>query len=251
MSATAIHLDRPQPWEAAADVDERRLPGKYANDRFIFVHYPTAWEFDDVRGFLPTLSQIVAKPGANGVTQDGRMNKALAGSIEKGGNPIQPEDARLGPWRKHVASYPTATGRKHWCFFTMRYDILPGGRVMLRANPESFADFRMYLRDHGVVAPMEESVYEMLLAMEQKGYERASNRGAEKPHLADLAVKRKARIEAMQKAWGGPALDTDAPIGTLAPSTDEALDAEELATMAGAPTPTGKTRVRRAEVLSG
>lgn len=243
---TAIRLDRPVPHEAVADAEERRLPAKYANDRFVFVHYPYGWAWNDEHGFLPELNQIIAKPGVNGVGIDGRLNKAIAGAIQKGGTVINPEDARLGPWRRHVASYVTASGRKHYCFILQRYDILPGGRVVGREDAAGYANFRAFVRDAGIIAPLEEAVYDQMIEMERRGYDRAASRGADRPHMVMFATARKARMAAMEAAW---AIAACLPTTTeLSPAADDELSAE-VANAVSAAGPAKRRAVRRVEVL--
>ena len=243
---TAIRLDRPVPHEAVADAEERRLPAKYANDRFVFVHYPYGWAWHDEHGFLPELNQIIAKPGVNGVGIDGRLNKAIAGAIQKGGTVINPEDARLGPWRRHVASYVTASGRKHYCFILQRYDILPGGRVVGREDAAGYASFRAFVRDAGIIAPLEEAVYDQMIEMERRGYDRAAARGADRPHMVMFATARKARMAAMEAAWAAAAASPTT--GELSPAADDDL-ASEVADAMSAAGPAKRRSVRRVEVL--
>jgi hypothetical protein len=243
---TAIRLDRPVPHEAVADVEERRLPAKYANDRFVFVHYPYGWSWHAEHGFLPELSQIIAKPGVNGVGVDGRLNKAIAGAIQKGGTVINPEDARLGPWRRHVASYVTASGRKHYCFILQRYDILPGGRVVAKEDAAGYANFRAFIRDCGMIAPMEEAVYAQMIEIERRGYDRAATRGADRPHMVGFATARKERMAAMEAAWLSAA---NAPAtGELSPAADDDL-ASEVADAMSAAGPVKRRAGRRVEVV--
>ena len=243
---TAIRLDRPVPHEAVADAEERRLPAKYANDRFVFVHYPYGWSWHDEHGFLPELNQIIAKPGVNGVGIDGRLNKAIAGAIQKGGTVINPEDARLGSWRRHVASYVTASGRKHYCFILQRYDILPGGRVVGREDAAGYANFRAFVRDAGIIAPLEEAVYDQMIEMERRGYDRAAARGADRPHMVMFATARKARMQAMEAAWASAAASPTT--GELSPAADDDL-ASEVADAMSAAGPAKRRSVRRVEVL--
>jgi hypothetical protein len=243
---TAIRLDRPVPHEAVADAEERRLPARFANDRFVFVHYPYGWAWHDEHGFLPQLNQIIAKPGVNGVGIDGRLNKAIAGAIQKGGTVINPEDARLGPWRRHVASYVTASGRKHYCFILQRYDILPGGRVVGREDAAGYANFRAFVRDAGIIAPMEEAVYDQMIEMERRGYDRAAARGADRPHMVMFATARKARMAAMEAAWASAA--TAPATGELSPAADDELSLE-VADAVSAAGPAKRRAVRRVEVL--
>lgn len=197
----AIHLDKPTPFQPTASVDDTRLPASYANHRFVFVHYPSGWSFSEEHGFLPELSEIVGQPGVNGVGRDGNTNRAVGGAIQKGGTLINPQDRRLGPWVNHIGSYECKNGRKHWCWFQTRYTILPGGNVVGKDMSASFLAFRQYLREKGLVSPMEEAVYNQLYEIASRKYDRAVADASKNPLLADKARELGKRRDRMQAAW--------------------------------------------------
>ncbi len=246
MSAAAIHLTAPTPFVPQADQDVRRLPASYTNQRFVFTHYPAGWSFSLTLGFLPDLNTIVAKKGVNGVGEDGRMNKPIAGSIQKGGIVINPADGRLGKWRDYVASYDTVNG-KHWCFKACRFTILPGGRVHQNDNAAEFAEFRRHLLDVGMCHALEESVYNELREVERKRLERLGKEAAKNPHMKAAYEERIEYGRAMEAAWrlytgADQVIPEGAPQLTPTP-TDAALGADEMAALTP-PTIAGKRAIK-------
>jgi len=244
MLQSTIRLNKPAAWQPAAEEDDRRLPAKWTNHRFVYVHYPFGWVFDADYGFVPTLNQLTAKPGVNGVGADGKLNRVITSAGLKGGVVIDPSDGRLGKWRNHIASYPTQSGGKHYCFAPVRYDILPGGHVSPRPAGAAFAEFCAYLRDNNLVAPMEDAVYRLLLEREQDSYLQTAQRAGASPHLAPAAEACRLRVEAMRAAWAAP---MEAGVGIEATPDSMALDDDEVIS---APTPTAPQRVRRAKVTA-
>ncbi len=220
----SIELTQPKPYQVQADQAERRLPKGWANHRFVYVHYPEAWSFDEGSGFLPDLSTIVAKPGVNGVGKDGTLNKPIAGSLDKGGLVINATDPRLGPWKNYVGAYDCVDG-KHWCFIKTEFTILPGGRVKPIDRSNEFRAFRAYLRDAQLVHPLSEPVYNQLVEIERQRLKRAGNDAARNPHLRAKYEAQEARIAAMAKAWAAyTGADSDEPIGILTPTVAEVPD---------------------------
>lgn len=238
MLSAAIHLNAPTPFVPQADQDVRRLPASFTNQRFFFVHYPAGWSFSLALGFLPDLNTIVAKKGVNGVGENGQMTKPISGSIQKGGNVINPADGRLGKWRDYVASYDTVNG-KHWCFAACRFTILPGGRVHQNDNSAEFAEFRRHLLDVGMCHALDESVYNELREVERKRLEKLGKEAARNPHRMAEYESRVEYGRAMEAAWrsytgADQVIPEDAP--QLAPTgTGAALGADEMAAMAVAP----------------
>lgn len=233
----SIALTKPTPFVPSADQDERRLPASYSNHRFVFVHYPTGRTFSEEHGFIPELSTIVAKPGVNGVGKDGRLNKPIAGSIQKGGIVINPNDARLGEWVNYVASYDTVNG-KHWCFKAETFSILPGGRVAQGDNSAKFIAFRKQIDAAGMCHPMEEAVYNELREVERRACERLGKEAAKNPHMKAAYDARVGRMAAMDAAWRKLAgldapIPADAPM--LTPTVADALDADELPPVVATP----------------
>lgn len=244
---SAIHLRDAAPFTPAASQDDNRLPAKYANHRFVFVHYPQGWSWVDGMGFLPDLSRIVAMPGVNGVARDGKANKAMAGSIEKGGLAIGMTDPRLGKWRPYMGSYPTKSGAPHWCFVKQTFTVLPGGNVREDDRSADFNEFRKHILDAGICYPMDEVVFNERIEIENRGIERLARDAEKNPHRLAKYEARVARRDAMQAWWRermGLANDTaGAPLPvTAAPAeSDDTFGAPE-------PTPAARGGRRKVEV---
>ena len=213
MATKTIRLTKGETYLPQQAVSDDALPEKFANYPFVYVHYPMGWVFDDAAGFLPELSEIQAKPGVNGVGKDGRLSRPIGGAIQKGGTIIDPADRRLGDWKNYLVTYPVVGGRKHHCFRSAAFTILPGGRVHAGDGSEDYNAFRAFVRDEGVVAPMENPVFMALMDRESRGYNRVIRDAVKLPHLAPLADAKKARMAAMRAAWAKmnpPELVTDA-----------------------------------------
>lgn len=186
-----------KPYSPKGEGQASGLPLEYANFPFKFVHYPEGWEYIDGHGFLPSLSEISATPGVNGVGLDLKTNKADAGAAAKGGTILQPDSRALGPWMDYVVSYPVVNGNQHFCFKGTEFEPLPGGRYRPIDTRDTLTAFRTYLRDHHVVHSMTASVFNKLLEIAEKGYARLKR---DKATEAELAAKA-ATIKAMKAAW--------------------------------------------------
>lgn len=245
----AIQLRDAAPFAPAASQDESRLPAKYANHKFVFVHYPSGWSWVDGFGFLPDLSRIVAMPGVNGVSRDGKANKATAGSIEKGGLVINTMDPRLGKWRPYIGSYDCRNGGKHWCFIRQGFTILPGGNVREDDASAAFNEFRQHLMDAGICYPMDEVVYNEKLEIEKTAIERIARDAEKNPHRLAKYEARVARRDAMV-AWWRERNGESAPVGepmTAAPAAAATAVDDDFGTVAPAPK---ATRQRKVEVTA-
>ncbi len=222
MSSTPVRL-KATPYKPGASEEGAGLPLDYANFPFEFVHYPSGWEFVEGFGFLPSLSEIQAVPGVNGVDKSLSTAKARAGAMKKGGTIIEPGDRRLGEYADYVVSYPVERGNKHFCFLGTTFRPLPGGKFLPVPKPELLHAFRKLLVDKGVVAPMIDAVYSKLLEVENRGYTQLAKRRAPQ---ADLD-KKLARLTAMKAEWErltqGQASDEDeekAPAVALVPTSE-------------------------------
>jgi hypothetical protein len=236
----SIQLSTPTPYAPQADTDGRKLPAKFTNHRFVYVHYASGWSWVPGLGFLPDLSTIVAKPGVNGVDITGRLNKPSAGALQKGGMVINPVDPRLGPWRGYLGSFDTVNG-KHWCFIRAGFTILPGGNVKERDCSADYHAFLQHLMTANMVHPMDQVVYNERIEIEDRKIERLARAAAENPH-------KKGRYEAAMKTreemvawWAKYTVGTDAipaeGISLPAAAPAPAIDADDI--------PLSKPRGRR------
>lgn len=199
------------PYKPSSGEGSGGLPIQFANYPFQFVHYPQGWEYVEGYGFLPSLSEIVAKPGVNGVGLDLATNKADSGAMKKGGTIIKPGDRRLGADADYVISYPVVNNNRHFCFKGTRFQSLPGGSYLPVPDPALLHAFRKLLVDTGIVDQIPDAVYQKLLEMENKGYARILKQGVP----AEIE-KKAARIEAMKAAYAAlgtapTAVNADAP----------------------------------------
>ena len=189
-------------------VEDEGLPAKFANNPFVYVHYPRGFTFDEVAGeFLPDLNEGHLTAGVNGVEEDARDPKILkpqkmfAGTMAKGGIIINTDDDRLGEWKNYLASFDCKGGGKHYCFVGVEFDKLPGGEAVAREASDAFREFRQYIRDHRLCHEMSEPVYNKLLSIEESALDRSIQRAQANPHLAKKVDAVEAKIAAMKKAW--------------------------------------------------
>lgn len=239
----AIQLRDATPLIPAASQDENRLPPQYTNHRFEYIHYPGGWSWVEGIGFLPDLSRVVAMPGVNGVTKDGKASKALSGSIDKGGLRISPTDPRLGKWAPYIGNYLTRSGGRHWCFIKQTFTILPGGAVREDDRSAEFNEFRAHLMAAGVCYPMEEVVFNQCIEIENRGIERLARDAEKNPYRKAAYEARVAKRAAMLKWWADRNGVTDPnATQTLTPVAAE-LDSEAFDVPATAPKPRRKVEV--------
>lgn len=135
-----------------------------------FIHRPEGWRLEGEHGFVPTLGEIAAVPGVNGVRRANGdhslggpvdMSGAVQVLVREGCTYIDPNDARLGPYKGYDAHYyDTADGRRHHVMDWERCTVLPTGRVIWDDNvgQAGFLAFRIHLRDAGIVQPIADEV---------------------------------------------------------------------------------------------
>ena len=228
MQTAAIQLRNATTYVPRTQTEATGLPPAFANYPFVCVHYPHGWAYSEEWGFVPELSEIVSKPGVNGVEIHGQgpnavinNTKAIAGSLKKGGRIIDPKDSRLGDFREYVVFYPTTNGGKHFCFAGSEFEILPGGHVKQTDTSANYMAFKLHVRDAGLVEPMARSVYLKLRDMEHTALNRLVRRSADSPFYQEKVKAKEARMLAMDKAWeaycakvAAPAVD-EVPAGKM------------------------------------
>jgi hypothetical protein len=217
MNTSTIQLRNPETYHPRVQQEEEGLPASFANAPFVHVHYPHGWSYLDGHGFVPDLSEIVSKPGVNGVTIQGHgrnavidTSRAIAGSMKKGGRIIDPTDPRLGEFVNYVVYYPTTNGAKHFCFMGAEFEKLPGGSVTQLDTSDVHLRFRLHLRDAGLVEPMSRTVFNKLRDIAQKQANRHQTRAMNSP-MAEAEYRRRVqRIAEIDAAWtayqGAPAV---------------------------------------------
>ena len=201
-----LHLNKPKRDEMTIDT-RAGLPVAARNirpqKRFAYIVYPKSWEYVNGSGFLPVLRRVVAMPGANGVSRNGSISRAVSTAIEKGATYIDPKDPRLGEYMDYVQYYDTDTGGKWFVDFCQKATILPGGEILWNADDavEEMKVFRRHLVEHGIVPPMVNEVFLWLLNREQRTHDNLLARSAQNPHLRKRADSLEKRIESMRAEW--------------------------------------------------
>ena len=205
MMSKAIRLTQPTKEPAYVRRNEG-LPlraGQKPAARFVYVHYPTRWEYNAEHGFLPTLSKIPARPGVNGISRNGDLTPALVVIQQQGGRFIDPTDSRLGPFMDYVQYYTCENGAKWWVDSCMEATVLPGRKVMWKAKPGAWDGFRVHLRDHGLVDPLVPEIYELMLEKQRNKIERKAARAGMSPVYKAQYDNEVDRLDSMEKAWTG------------------------------------------------
>lgn len=191
-----------------ASTDKELLPAAFTNYPFVFVHYNNGWGWDaTVKRMLPELSEIVMRPGVNGIGDDLKPTRALGGSLSKGGVIIQPNDPRLGEWRDYVTRYKTAAAkpgeptRWHYCFRSVSYEILGNGEAGIIEAPDDYRAFRAYCLDKGIVPPISRPEVSKRLDMERRGLARLVKQARGNAALQPEVDAKRARIKEIEEWW--------------------------------------------------
>ena len=216
--------------------EEGVLPtkGRDIRGRFHLGHHPNRWRWLPEWGFLPSLSQLAAVPGVNGVRR-ARGQHALTGDIDvtamiagfqgNGGWYIDPNDSRLGEYRGYDRHfYRTDAGRPTFVFPWQVPTILPGGRIKWNEaeSIDAYNAFCGYLRDNGLVHELE---YDVVLEMLERLRERRDQIQGRVGAAADSAFYKAkfaaidAKIAGIEQAWAEHEGAAQAPAKTIAPQT--------------------------------
>ena len=203
--APSIKLTTPQKEQSPVAV-QRGLPNNHRYrpaPRFVYVHYPTNWEFDLVEGFVPRLSKIVAKPGVNGVGENLSLTGTLAHLSAKGATYIDPKDIRLEDYQDYVRYYECDGGAKWYVDFCDEATVLPNGELLWNTTEvgPSFRAFQAKIRDSGMIEEMHYEVYQKFLARERRRNDSLLGRAERNPHLLKRAERSQQRMEAMEVWW--------------------------------------------------
>ena len=208
----AIKLSGGQKYKPAEQQDEQRLPAEFANNPFVFIHYPAGWAWDDEAStFLPVLSRVFRTPGVNGVGDDLKLNRALGGSMAKGGTVIDPRNQRLGEWTDYVVRYPTQGGGFHYAFHNTQFEVLPGGKTAIVPD-DTYRAFLIHLVNANIVDPIADMVVNGLIDTERVGLERLIRAAQSNEHRAADVEAKRARIARMEAfRTGGEAASEESP----------------------------------------
>lgn len=224
MQGAVVQLTSGVPYQAKAAVEDQSLPRHYTNAPFWFVHYHAGWSYDLEHGFLPELSEIQQKPGVNGIGDDLKPNRAIAGSMAKGGVVIQHDQPNLGPWLNYLDRYPCRGGGFHYCFKGSQYHLLPNGGAAPQNTADTFIAFRVYLRDQGLVRTLSWPVYTQMREREGLRLTRLVKAAAKAPYMEEQVTAQRARIKAMETAWAtANATPVAAPPGATKPVRGESV----------------------------
>ena len=192
--------------------------------RFIYVHYESDWNFHRELGWLPKLSKLIAVPGANGVGDDGSLQRAINGATAKGGTVIRPEDRRLlrdgedpeeAEFYQYGRYYSTTTGARWWVEPGAEPTVTPAGRIIWNSDEavQVLARFRQHIRDVGIVEPIHPLVIAEKVDNQRRKVEDLERRAALNPHLAAKLKAATELLEAMQAAPEDEATKADKKAG--------------------------------------
>ena len=192
--------------------------------KFIYVHYPKNWLFDEAHGFLPDVQKIVARPGLNNVRRDGSMSITLAKVRDNGGTVIEPHDERLGDYQDYVRYYEVRGGGKYYVDFNKAATVLPNDEIIWNQSEqrETWYQFLGYLKSTGIIQPMLREIYIGLREKEQKKHDSMFARVERNPHLAGRLQRSARRLEAMDREWQNLTQELESSGSTLTPKTHAA-----------------------------
>lgn len=238
MIAQSRTTHSPQPMQLRpAQVESFRLPrNAKPKGAFNFTHRPEGWRLEEGHGFVPVLGEISTEAGVNGVRRingdhaiDGPVDISRAIELIKrqGAVHIDPKDGRLGEYVDYDTHYyETGDGRRNYVCPWERCTVLPTGKVVwdLVAGQKGLLEFRLHLRDHGIVPAIDEVI---ILGMLDKlrtsrdGILSRAGAAADTEYVQAKIRKIDAQIEAIEAEWAKlrEAASDIPPEGvTLAPS---------------------------------
>ena len=171
--------------------------------KFVYVHYPRSWTFDQELGFLPAVKKVEARPGLNGCKQNGSLALTLAKVSERGGTVIQPKDPRLGEYMDYVHFYPLRGGGKYYVDFNMEAVVLPNNEVIWNTEEqrEKWFIFMAFIRDSGIIQPLIKEVYMSLVERQRKKIHSLYGRLDRNPHLKKRLEDAEANMAGMERHW--------------------------------------------------
>lgn len=213
MSTVQMQIGKPTQ-VLPATVSDGLLPAHLANHQWFFAHLPTAWEFDDTEGWLPSLAEIRIIPGVNGVEEERnsaglvvgvKTTKLVAGLQAKGARIFNPLDPALGDYAGYLGSFPCQGGRKHYTFFCPKldrgnsFDLLPNGHAVPTHDATLLTEFRKFLRDQNLCNLLHHSVVTLKCEIAANEADKLEQKGTDfgKRKAAEI----RARIEKMRESF--------------------------------------------------
>lgn len=198
-----------QPTREVASVQQNEglplLRGQNPGMKFLYCVYPRGWSFHPSFGFLPDLKKLTAKPGCNGVSDNGDLTRTIAGVNSKGGVVLDPNDPRLGDYQGYVQYYSTQCGRRWYVDFCQEATVLPSGEILWTISEDLGEDpwnsFRLQVRDSGIVPRLVKEVYLAMESRMQRELDSLSGRLSMNPALTKRYEEKAQELEAMRKAW--------------------------------------------------
>ena len=137
-----------------------RHPARQVPSRppFVFVHFPTNWDFDPATGgFVPGVRTVGIVAGAGGVRSNGDASTKLGYLRRKGAIVIDPTDTRLGDYRLYGTKIKNDRGRDVNMSIFERYERV-GNRSFHDHDINEFRKFQSVLVDTGVIPAMHDRV---------------------------------------------------------------------------------------------
>lgn len=178
---------------------EVRLPARFTNHRFQFVHFPRGWVFHEgANEYLPNPGMVVAMKGANGIGETGNMAPAIGGAMAKGGAMIMDTDERLGDHIHYVGRTRCVGGGWHNAFYADGFTQLGPNDFTLEHDRETWLDFLRTIKTSGIIQPMDEMVYRTLIRAQESHIRRISTKQNPRESHIEAAEQ---KLVAMKEAW--------------------------------------------------
>lgn len=220
-----------QPKKQKANIEQPEglpVPPERTAPMFVFVHYPTRWEWVDGEdetgeryGWLPNPAKVLGVAGANGNTHRGyghgpmrleHMQQTLAVKQQQGGIVIWPHMEELGPFQGYDEYYDTRDGMKHFVEPGEEALVL-GGRVIWDHDGDGPRQVRRAFQRQlaTFLPPLVREIFRGFMNREETKLSHFVQVAANNPGLAHKVEKQEAKMAAMREDFERQYGDKSAP----------------------------------------
>lgn len=222
-----------------------RVPADVLNLRWVYAHFPLAWEFSSGK-WIPELTQISFRKGLNGQAEDSSFNQHKQHIVNKGGVVIEQTNPRLGPYKNYRRSFPAFNSqtKQVGTYFASMFEtptVIGTRHAKWTIDTKGYADFRQYLVTKGIIESIDASVVEAKID-EKRGLLDHLKSLSSNQLRAERILQLEALITAMEESL--LAMESEAAPVTLSGEVDtDASDASDnILDVADGPTPTPAPR---------
>lgn len=207
-----------------------RVPADVLNLRWVYAHFPMAWEFR-AGEWIPELTQISFRKGLNGQGEDSNFNPHKQHIINKGGVVIEQSNPRLGAYKNYRRAYPAFNSqtKQVGTFFASMFEtptVIGNRHAKWSLDTKGYADFRAYLVKKGIIEPIDASVIEAKIDERRGLVEHLKSLSANQLRSERIAALEKT-IEEMEASLAAldSGVDAVVPTGDIDADESDPLDA--------------------------